>query len=71
MGDVDGARVQSGCHQAGDMGDVGEQDSSHLVRHRTEAGEVDRAGIRARPADDQLRPVLLGETLDLSEIDQP
>ena len=62
-----------GCDAAGDqpgeMRHVDHQIGADLVGDRAEAGEIDDPRIGAAAGDDQLRPVRLGQALDLVEID--
>jgi hypothetical protein len=60
--------VVSGGHQAGNMGNVGQQISSHLVGNGAESGKVDCPRIGRVAADDQLGPVLQGQIPHLVKI---
>src|SRR5690606_8673566 len=70
VGGVDGAGVQPGGDQPGDVGDVGEDGRADLVRDRADAVEVHDAGVGRGAADDQLGPVHQGEFAQLRVVDQ-
>ena len=63
-----------GCSPAGDeareVRHVAEQQRADLVRDLAEAVGLDRARVGRAAADDQLRPVLLGERENLVVVDQ-
>ncbi len=50
----EGARVEPGGDEAGDVGDVGHEVSAHLTCNLAEGREVDGAGVRTRAAHDEL-----------------
>ena len=56
--------------QPGEMRHVDQEQRADLVADRAEAGEIEMPRIGRAAGDDQLGPVLLGEPLDLVEIDQ-
>ena len=63
-GDVgvrDGALVQTGGHQARDVGHVHHEDGTHLIGDGPETGEVDLAGIGAGAGHDGGGLVLAGD----------
>ncbi len=62
-------RVQAGGDQAGDVGDVGHQQRARAVGDLAEAGEVDHPAVGGGAADDELRPVLERQALDLVVVD--
>ena len=55
--------------EAGEMRHVDHQVGADLVGDLAEAAEVDDARIGRAAGDDHLRPVLLGEPLDLVHVD--
>ena len=56
-------------HQARDMRHVGDHRRADAIRGRANAGEVDDARIGARPDHDHLRPVLVGQPIELVVVD--
>src|SRR3546814_15853681 len=70
MGVAEGCRVLARRHEAGEMSHIDHQDRVHLVGEGAEAGEVDVTGVGGAAGDDQLRPVLASNILDLVEVDQ-
>ena len=63
-------RVQPGGDEPGDVGHVAEEQRADLVRDRAKALGLDRARVGGGAADDQLRPVLLGQPPYLVEVDE-
>ena len=61
--------MRAAGHEPGEMRHVDHQIGADPIGDRAEAGEIDNARIGAAAGDDQPRPVLLGQTLDLLEID--
>ena len=59
------ARMRAAGDQPGEMRHVDHQIGADPVGDRAEPGEIDDARIGAAAGDDQPRPVLLGQTLDL------
>ena len=66
---ADRSCVNAGRHQAGDVGDVGEEYGVHLVRNLPETSKIDTAGVRRRSALDHLRPMFDGEATHFVVID--
>ena len=64
-----GRRMEPSRHQAGDVGDVGHEQGTHLVGDGAEAREVDDPAVGAGAADDQLGPLGTGERLHRVVID--
>jgi hypothetical protein len=62
-------RVQPGGDEPGEMRHVAEQERADLVGDRAELPRLDRARVGRAAADDQLRPVLLGEREHLVVVD--
>ena len=69
MGMRQRARVHTGGDQAREMGHVDHEVGAHRVGDLAEAREVEDPRIGRAAADDQLRLVLLGQGLDLVEVD--
>ena len=69
MGVGQGARVDPGGHQAGEVRHVDMKERADLVRDLAEAREVDHARIGRAAGDDELGLVFPGEGLDLVEVD--
>ena len=57
-------------NQPGEMRHVDQEKRADLVADRAEAGEIEVTRISRAAGNDQFRPMLLGEPLDLVEIDQ-
>lgn len=55
--------------QAGDVGDVGDQDRADLVGDLGEAGEIDRPGHGGAAAEDHLGTLGAGQVADLVQVD--
>ncbi len=60
--------VQPGGDQAREVRHVDHQVRADLVRDAAEGGEVELTGVRGPAGHDQLRPGLLGQTLDLVHV---
>ena len=61
--------VQPGRDQAGEVGHVHHQVGADQVGDPAELGEVELPGVGRPAGDDQLRPVLDGQALDLGHVD--
>ena len=61
--------MRAAGHEPGEMRHVDHQIGADPIGDRAEAGEIDDARVGAAAGDDQPRTVLLGEALDLIEID--
>jgi len=70
VGVFHGVGMQAGRDEPREVGHVDHQPRPHLVGDRPEAGRVDHPRVRGRAGDDQPRPVLVGQPLDLVEIDR-
>ena len=70
MGVAERGRVLARGDQPGEMRHVDQQQRAHLVGDCAEAGEIEMARIGRAAGDDQLGPMLLGQPLDLVEVDQ-
>ena len=57
-------------HEAGEMRHIDHEIGADLVGDLAEAAEIDDARIGRAAGDDHLRPVLLGQPLDLVHVDQ-
>ena len=55
--------------EASDVSDVRDQDGADLSCYRGEAGEVDRAGDRCPPAEDQPGPLAQRQVPHLVKVD--
>ena len=55
--------------QPGEMGDVDDEIGAHRVADRSKPLEIPMAGVGGAAGDDQLRPVLARERLDLIHVD--
>ena len=53
-------------HEPGEVGHVGQQHGTHRIGDGPKAGEVDHARVGRAATDDELGPVLVRETLDLT-----
>ena len=69
VGVLDRVGVLPGGDQAGEVGHVDHQLGADRVGDLPEGGEVELARVGRPAGDDQLRPVLVGEPLDLLHVD--
>ena len=70
VGVLDRVGVLAGGDQAGEVRHVDHQLGADRVGDLAEGGEVELARVGGPAGDDQLRPVLVGEALDLLHVDQ-
>ena len=61
--------MDAGRDQTGDVRHVGEHRGADAIGGRANAREVDDARIGARADDDHLRPVLVGQAIELVVVD--
>lgn len=69
MGEGDGAGMDSGCHQAGDVGNIRQQKGACFLRHLPKGSKIQGSRIGGGPGDDHLRATLPGQLPQMLKID--